>query len=73
MGRGMVGWKDGGMLLLGRESPSIKILGSCSSGALSHSSFSVQLELASGSLGLCVTKNLSNDVWFCLHFNTCLK
>lgn len=31
------------------------------------------LALASDSLGLCLTKTLTNDVRFCLYFHTCVK
>ena len=59
-----------GCCCLEGESPSIKISNSCSSEVLP---LFAPLELASGSLGLCQTENLSDDVRFSLHFNTCLE
>ena len=55
------------------ESPSIKMSCSYSSGVVALLCLFDPLGLASGSLGLSLTKNLSNVVWFCLHFNTFLK
>ena len=50
-----------GCCCLEGESPSIKISNSCSSEVLP---LFAPLELASGSLVLCLIKNLSHDVWF---------